>query len=193
MDKKNAWEKYPKGEKRDSVFAFGEEYRKFISECKTERECASYIYDLAKEAGFVDLDEAIETGTALKAGDKIIANNMGKGLALFILGKQGLEAGMNILGAHIDSPRIDLKQVPLFEDTEMAMLDTHYYGGIKKYQWVTVPLAIHGVVCKKDGSVVNVAIGDDPSDPVVGISDLLIHLSGNQMQKPAATVIEVKT
>ena len=190
MSKKNAWEKYPQGEKRQAVFAFGEEYRKFISECKTERECTSYIYDLAKEAGFVDLEEAIATGIALKAGDKLIANNMGKGLALFVLGNKGLEDGMNILGAHIDSPRIDLKQVPLFEDTEMAMLDTHYYGGIKKYQWVTLPLALHGVICKKDGTLVNVNIGDKPEDPVFGITDLLIHLSADQMDKKAAKVIE---
>ena len=162
MERKNAWEKYPQGEKRNEVFAFAEEYRKFISECKTERECTTYIYDLAKEAGFIDLDEAIAAGTALKAGDRVMANNMDKGLAMFILGEKSLEAGMNILGAHVDSPRIDLKQVPLFEDTEMAMLDTHYYGGIKKYQWVTIPLALHGVICKKDGTTVKVNIGDKP-------------------------------
>ena len=140
MEKKNAWEKYPQGKKRDAVFAFAEDYRKFISDCKTERECASEIYAHAKNAGFKDLDELITKGKKLKAGDKIIANNMGKALALFVLGKKPLEEGMNILGAHIDSPRIDLKQVPFFEDTEMAMLDTHYYGGIKKYQWVALPL-----------------------------------------------------
>ena len=126
----------------------------------------------------------------MKAGDRIIANNMGKGLALFILGEKNLEAGMNILGAHIDSPRMDLKQVPLFEDTEMAMLDTHYYGGIKKYQWVTLPLALHGVICKKDGTTVEVNIGDKPGDPVVGITDLLIHLSAEQLEKKGAKVIE---
>ena len=190
MERKNAWAKYPQGEKRDTVFAFAEEYRKFISECKTERECTTYIYDLAKEAGFVDLDEAIAAGTTLKAGDKVMANNMGKGLALFVLGQKSLEEGMNIAGAHIDSPRIDLKQVPLFEDTEMALLDTHYYGGIKKYQWVTLPLALHGVICKKDGTTVNVNIGDKPEDPVFGITDLLIHLSAEQMEKKAAKVIE---
>ena len=123
MERKNAWEKYPQGEKRDALFAFAEEYRKFISECKTERECATYVYELAKKEGFIDLDEAIAAGTALKAGDKVMANNMGKGLAMFILGKKGLEEGMNILGAHIDSPRIDLKQVPLFEDTEIERLN----------------------------------------------------------------------
>ena len=190
MEKKNAWEKYPVGEKREAVFAFAEDYRKFISDCKTERECTTELYAQAKAAGFQDLDELIEAGKSLKAGDKVIANNMGKGLALFILGEKSLEAGMNILGAHIDSPRMDLKQVPLYEDTEMAMLDTHYYGGIKKYQWVTLPLALHGVICKKDGTTVEVNIGDKPGDPVVGITDLLIHLSADQLEKKGAKVIE---
>ena len=190
MEKQNAWMKYPQGEQRDKVFAFAEDYRIFLSECKTERECASELYAQAKEAGFADLDELIASGKAVKAGDKIIANNMGKGLALFILGEKPLEAGMNILGAHIDSPRIDLKQVPLFEDSSMAMLDTHYYGGIKKYQWVTLPLALHGVVCKKDGTTVCVNIGEKPEDPVFGITDLLVHLSAEQMEKKAAKVIE---
>ena len=190
MEKKNAWDKYPVGEKRDAVFAFAEDYRKFISDCKTERECTTELYEQALAAGFEDLDALIESGKTLKAGDKVIANNMGKGLALFILGEKSLEKGMNILGAHIDSPRIDLKQVPLYEDTEMAMLDTHYYGGIKKYQWVTLPLALHGVICKKDGTTVNVNIGDKPGDPVVGITDLLIHLSADQLEKKGAKVIE---
>ena len=190
MAKGNAWEKYPVGEKREAVFAFAEDYRKFISDCKTERECTTELYAQAKAAGFADLDELIAAGTTLKAGDKVVANNMGKGLALFILGEKSLEAGMNILGAHIDSPRIDLKQVPLFEDTEMALLDTHYYGGIKKYQWVTLPLALHGVICKKDGTTVEVNIGDKPGDPVVGITDLLIHLSADQLEKKGAKVIE---
>ncbi|MBO5098022.1 MAG: aminopeptidase [Agathobacter sp.] len=190
MAKTNAWEKYPAGEKREAVFAFAEDYRRFISDCKTERECTTELYAQAKAAGFQDLDELIAAGKTVKAGDRIIANNMGKGLALFILGEKNLEAGMNILGAHIDSPRIDLKQVPLFEDTEMAMLDTHYYGGIKKYQWVTLPLALHGVICKKDGTTVEVNIGDKPGDPVVGITDLLIHLSAEQLEKKGAKVIE---
>jgi aspartyl aminopeptidase len=190
MDKKNAWTKYPEGEQRDAVFAFAEDYRKFISDCKTERECAAELYAKAREAGFADFDEAVASGTTLKSGDKIVANNMGKGLALFILGKQPLENGMNILGAHIDSPRMDLKQVPLYEDTELAMLDTHYYGGIKKYQWVTLPLALHGIICKKDGTTVKVNIGDKPEDPVFGVSDLLIHLSADQMEKKGAKVIE---
>ena len=190
MEKKNAWNKYPAGEKRDALMAFAEDYRKFISDCKTERECTTTLYAEAKAAGYQDLDELIAAGATVKAGDKIVANNMGKGLAMFILGEKSMEAGMNILGAHIDSPRIDLKQVPLYEDTEMAMLDTHYYGGIKKYQWVTLPLALHGVICKKDGTTVEVNIGDKPGDPVVGITDLLIHLSAEQLDKKAAKVIE---
>ena len=190
MEKKNAWEKYPQGKKRDEVFQFAEEYRKFISACKTERECTASLYEKAKEAGFQDMDELIASGASVKAGDKIVANNMGKGLALFVMGEKGLQDGMNILGAHIDSPRLDLKQVPLYEDTQMAMLDTHYYGGVKKYQWVTLPMALHGVICKKDGTTVKVNIGDKPGDPVFGVSDLLIHLSADQMEKKAAKVIE---
>ncbi|MGN0426246.1 MAG: aminopeptidase [Agathobacter sp.] len=190
MEKKNAWEKYPEGKKREQVFAFAEDYRKFISECKTERECAAALYEDAKKNGYKDFDEVVKAGKKLKAGDKIVANNMGKGLAMFIIGTKDMEQGMNILGAHIDSPRMDLKQVPLYEDTEMAFLDTHYYGGIKKYQWVTLPLALHGVICKKDGSTVTVNIGDKPGDPVFGVSDLLVHLSADQMEKKAAKVIE---
>ena len=190
MEKKNAWEKYPEGKKRDEVFSFAEDYRKFISDCKTERECTSAVYKDAVAHGYKDLDELIKNKTALKAGDRIVADNMGKGVALFNIGKKSIEDGMNILGAHIDSPRMDLKQVPLYEDTEMALLDTHYYGGIKKYQWVTLPLALHGVICKKDGTTVKVNIGDKPGDPVVGVSDLLIHLSGDQMSKKASEVIE---
>ena len=189
MEKKNAWDKYPSN-KREEIFAFAETYRNFISDCKTERECTAYLYAKAKEAGFADMDELIASSATLKAGDKVIANNMGKGLAMFILGSKDMEQGMNILGAHIDSPRLDLKQVPLYEDTEMAMLDTHYYGGVKKYQWVTLPLALHGVICKKDGTTVKVNIGEKPTDPVFGISDLLIHLSADQMEKKAAKVIE---
>lgn len=190
MEKKNAWEKYPEGKKRDEVFSFAEDYRKFISDCKTERECTSAVYKDAVAHGYKDLDELIRNKTAVKAGDRIVADNMGKGVALFNIGKKSIEDGMNILGAHIDSPRMDLKQVPLYEDTEMALLDTHYYGGIKKYQWVTLPLALHGVICKKDGTTVKVNIGDKPGDPVVGVSDLLIHLSGDQMSKKASEVIE---
>ncbi|MBO5071005.1 MAG: aminopeptidase [Roseburia sp.] len=190
MERKNAWEKYPEGEKREKVYQFAEGYRKFISACKTERECVTVLEAKAKEAGFVSLEKVIEEKKELKAGDRVYVNNMGKGLAMFVIGKKPMEQGMNILGAHIDSPRMDLKQDPLYEDTDFAMLDTHYYGGIKKYQWVTLPLALHGVIAKKDGTLVQVNVGDKPGDPVFGVSDLLPHLSGEQMEKSAAKVIE---
>lgn len=189
MERKNAWEKYPEGE-RDTLMQFGESYRKFISDCKTERECTRQFVQMASNAGFSDLQEIIRAGRALKPGDKVYAVNMEKEVALYIIGRQPLEQGMNILGAHIDSPRLDLKQNPLYEDTEMAMLDTHYYGGVKKYQWVTMPLALHGVFVKKDGTTVPVSIGDQPGDPVFGVSDLLIHLAGEQLEKKANKVIE---
>ena len=178
MENKIAWEKYPEGNKQEEVFQFAENYRKFISDCKTERECVTFFVEKAEKAGFVNLEKVIAEHTTLKAGDRVYANNMGKGMALFVIGKESMEKGMNILGAHIDSPRLDLKQDPLYEDTDFAMLDTHYYGGIKKYQWVTLPLALHGVIAKKDGTVVKVNVGDKPGDPVFGVSDLLIHLSG---------------
>ena len=190
MERQNAWGKYPEGKKREAVYQFAEDYRKFISDCKTERECVTEFEKKAVNAGFLKLEDVIEKGTALKAGVKIIANNMGKGIAMFVIGKKPIEEGMNILGAHIDSPRMDLKQDPLYEDTDFALLDTHYYGGIKKYQWVTLPLALHGVIVKKDGTVVQVNIGDKPGDPVFGVSDLLIHLSADQLEKKGAKVIE---
>ncbi|SER42392.1 aminopeptidase [Lachnobacterium bovis] len=190
MEKKNAWLKYSDEEDKKKVFDFADGYKKFISDCKTERECAQEFYTKALDNGFKDLNEVIAADTTLKAGDKIIANNMGKEIAMFILGKEDLEKGMNILGAHIDSPRMDLKQVPLYEDTEMTFLDTHYYGGIKKYQWVTLPLALHGVIAKKDGTVVKVNIGENPDDPVFGVSDLLIHLSADQLSKKGDKVVE---
>ncbi len=189
MERKNAWDKYPQ-ESRNALMEFGEKYRQFISGCKTERECTDKFVHMAKNAGFSNLEEIIKANEALKPGDKVYASNKGKGLVMFTIGRQPLEQGMNILGAHIDSPRLDLKQNPLYEDTEMAMLDTHYYGGVKKYQWVTLPLALHGVFVKKDGTVIPVSIGDKPGDPVFGISDLLIHLAGEQMEKKAAKVIE---
>ena len=190
VERKNAWEKYPKKEDREPIFSFAEGYRTFLSRCKTERACVTELYQVAVDKGFRDLDELVAAGKQLKPGDKVIANNMGKGIAMFVVGKKDLEEGMRILGAHIDSPRMDLKQVPLYEDTQMAMLDTHYYGGVKKYQWVTLPLALHGVICRKDGSTVCVNIGDKPGDPVLGISDLLIHLAGEQLEKKAAKVVE---
>ena len=190
MERANAWKKYPEGKKRKVVFDFAEDYRKFLSACKTERECNDFFVAEAEKNGFKNLEKLIGTGKKLKAGDKVYISNHGKGLALFVIGKEPLEKGLNILGAHIDSPRMDLKQNPLYEDSDMALLDTHYYGGIKKYQWVTIPLALHGVVAKKDGTVVKVNIGDDPKDPVFGVSDLLIHLAADQMDKKGAKVVE---
>ena len=186
IEKKNAWEKYPQGPEREKLFAFAEDYRRFISGCKTERECTASVYADATGHGFVDLDELIETGKSVKAGDKIIANNMGKGLALFIVGSKPLEKGMNILGAHIDSPRMDLKQVPLYEDTDMALFDTHYYGGIKKYQWPTIPLALIGVIYTRDGKKVEINVGMKEGDPIFYVSDLLIHMAQDQMKKTLA-------
>ena len=190
MENKIAWEKYPEGNKREEVFQFAENYRKFISDCKTERECVTSFVEKAEKAGFVNLEKVIAEHTALKAGDRVYANNMGKGMALFVIGKESMEKGMNILGAHIDSPRLDLKQDPLYEDTDFAMLDTHYYGGIKKYQWVAIPLALHGVVALKNGECVEVVIGEDACDAVVGVSDLLIHLAAKQMEKKGSSVVE---
>ncbi|MDD6381716.1 MAG: aminopeptidase [Lachnospiraceae bacterium] len=190
MEKKNAWLKYTKKKDRQKVMDFAEEYREFLSDCKTERECTSFFAEEAEKAGFKNLDDVIANDGTIKPGDRLYRTNRGKNIALFVIGEEPLSKGMNILGAHIDSPRMDLKQVPLYEDTEMAMLDTHYYGGIKKYQWVTLPMALHGVVARKDGSVVEVRVGEDPDDPVVGVSDLLIHLAGDQMKKSGTKVVE---
>lgn len=187
MKTENAWKKYAD---KTEVFAFSEAYKEFISSCKTERECVTEMVQQAEKIGYRNLDEIVEKGETLKAGDKVYANNKGKGLALYLIGEEPLEKGMRILGAHIDSPRLDLKQNPLYEDQELALLDTHYYGGVKKYQWVTIPLALHGVVSKKDGENVTVVIGEDEQDPVLGISDLLIHLSQKQLQKTASEVVE---
>ncbi len=187
--KENAWNKYDDQGKQE-IFTFCEGYRQYISDCKTERECVAHAIQLAKQHGYKDLDEMIKKGEKLKAGDKVYANNMGKAIILFLIGEQPLEAGMRILGAHVDSPRIDLKQNPLYEDSELVLLDTHYYGGIKKYQWVTLPLALHGVVVKKDGTKIEVTVGEHADDPVVGITDLLAHLSATQMDKKAAKVVE---
>ena len=187
MKTENAWKKY---QDKKEVFDFCEEYKNFMSCCKTERECVSRMVDLAVKAGYENLEEVIASGKELKPGDKVYANNMGKTLAMYIIGEEPMEKGMRILGAHVDSPRLDLKQNPLYEDTELALLDTHYYGGVKKYQWVTLPMALHGVVVKKNGEIVQVSIGEKAEEPVVGISDLLIHLSGKQMQKNASEVVE---
>lgn len=186
---KNPWLKY-QGEKREELFEFCKGYIDYMSICKTERECVLTSIEMAKAFGFRDLEEIIEKKESLKQGDKVYINNKDKTLALFIIGEEPMEKGLRILGAHIDSPRLDLKQNPLYEDTNLAMMETHYYGGVKKYQWVTLPLALHGVVVKKDGTKIDVVIGEDDKDPVVGISDLLIHLSQDQLQKKANVVIE---
>ena len=166
------------------------EYKEFLDQGKTERECVTRAVKMAKEKGYKNLTDFIENKTPIKAGDKIYATYMKKAIALFQIGTVPMEKGMNILGAHIDSPRLDLKQNPLYEEGGFAYFDTHYYGGIKKYQWVTLPLAIHGVVAKKDGEVVEISIGEKEEDPVFCITDLLIHLAGEQMEKKAAKVIE---
>ena len=189
MERKNAWKEYTEAEVSE-LEKLNESYRKFLDAGKTERECVKQAVAMAEAAGYLDLKKVIEEGKKVKAGDKLYAVNMKKSLALFQIGKQPLEKGMAILGAHIDSPRLDIKQNPLYEDTELAYLDTHYYGGIKKYQWVTLPLAIHGVIAKNDGTIVDVCIGEDENDPVFCVTDLLIHLAGENMEKKANKVIE---
>ena len=184
MYAKNTWEKYK--DQLNEVFDYNEDYKHYISKNKTERACVKDSIKLAEEKGF----KPLESFDTLKSGDKVYVTNRGKNIALFIIGKKPLTEGMRILGAHIDSPRMDLKQNPLYESEGFTLADTHYYGGIKKYQWVTIPLSLYGVVCKKDGTVVDVVIGEDENDPVVGISDLLIHLSADQLDKKAAKVIE---
>lgn len=189
MEIKNAWTKYSDKE-LEELESLNTEYKEFLNTGKTERECIEEIVRQAKEAGYKNLDDIIKKDKKLKAGDKVYSVWMKKSIAMFIIGKKPIEEGMNILGAHIDSPRLDIKQNPLYEDTELAYLDTHYYGGIKKYQWVTLPLAIHGVVVKTDGEVINIVIGEDENDPVLFISDLLIHLAQEQIEKKASKVIE---
>ncbi len=189
MERPNAWKAYDEAAVAELEQLCGD-YRAFISENKTERECVVSSVKLAEAAGYTNLDTAIAEGRTLKAGDKVYAVSHNKTLMLVNLGEQPLEQGMNILGAHIDSPRLDLKQNPLYEAGDMAYLDTHYYGGVKAYHWVATPLALHGVVCKKDGTTVEVRVGEDASDPVFCISDLLIHLAGDQMKKPAAEAVD---
>lgn len=185
----NAWLKYDECQ-IEELMDYCEGYKKYISVCKTERECVAETIRQAEEKGYRDLKKIIRENKTIKEGDKVYINNMDKALALFLVGREPLDRGMKILGAHIDSPRIDIKQNPLYEDTDLAMLDTHYYGMVKKYQWVTLPLAIHGVVVKKDGTRLKVIIGEDENDPVIGISDLLIHLSDRQLEKKGSVVVE---
>ena len=189
MERKHAWLSYGESDEKE-MEKLAKDYRAFLDAGKTERECVTELVREAEANGYVSLEAKQAAGEKIQPGDKVYAVGMKKIMALFHVGQEPLEKGMNILGAHIDSPRLDVKQNPLYEDTDLAYLDTHYYGGVKKYQWVALPLAIHGVIAKKDGSVVNVTIGEDENDPVVYITDLLIHLAGKQLQKKAAEVIE---
>ncbi len=189
MERKNIWTKYDEKE-LEALEQLNKGYMTFLDNGKTERESVREAIIMAEEKGYKDLNELIKKGEKLKAGDKVYATIMKKAVALFLIGEEPLENGMNILGAHVDSPRLDVKQNPLYEDTGLAYLDTHYYGGIKKYQWVTIPLAIHGVVVKKDGTVIDIVVGEKEDDPVVFISDLLVHLSREQLEKKASKVIE---
>jgi aspartyl aminopeptidase len=189
MERKNLWEIYDE-KHLTALENLMEGYKNYLDTGKTERESIRESIRLAKEAGYQDLNDVIASGKKLQKGDRVYAVCMEKTIAMFQIGEEPLENGMNILGAHVDSPRIDVKQNPLYEAAEFAYLDTHYYGGIKKYQWVTIPLAIHGVVVKKDGTKVEVVIGEDEKDPVFVITDLLIHLSQEQLEKNAAKVIE---
>lgn len=189
MERPNAWLDYTQEQLAD-LNRVCEGYKRFISDNKIEREVCAASIEQARAAGYRDLEELVAQGVALAPGDKVYASNHGKGVLLVQLGTEPLENGLNILGAHIDSPRLDVKQNPLDEKNELVTLDTHYYGGIKKYQWVAIPLAIHGVVCKKDGTTVNVCVGESADDPVFCVSDLLIHLSKDQLAKTASDVIE---
>ena len=189
MERKNAWKSYSKTDLK-KLEELCEGYKDYLFNGKTEREGVKFIIEKAKAAGYISLEDAISKKKKLKAGDKIYAVCMGKTVALFNIGKKNLEEGMNILGAHLDSPRLDVKQNPLYESKDLAYLDTHYYGGIKKYQWVTLPLAIHGVVAKTDGTTVDIVIGEDENDPVFCVTDILIHLAQDQMVKKASVAVE---
>lgn len=189
MERPNAWKGYTKKEQKE-LNKLSREYKEFLDEGKTERECVRKAVRMAEDAGYKNLADIVASGKKLKAGDKVYSVGMKKMVSLFQIGKKPMEDGMAILGAHIDSPRLDIKQNPLYEEGGFAYLDTHYYGGIKKYQWVTLPLAIHGVIVKKDGTVVEVSIGEEESEPVFCVTDLLIHLAGERMEKKANKVIE---
>lgn len=189
MEKKNTWETYSEKQLKEAD-VFADEYRNFLDEGKTERECVDYIINAAEKSGYRELQDVIKKGGKLKKGDKVYAVWMNKSVVMFRIGESPMAEGMNILGAHIDSPRLDVKQNPLYEEGGFAYLDTHYYGGVKKYQWVTLPLAIHGVIVKKDGTTVEINIGENEDDPVFFISDLLIHLASEQLEKKASKVIE---
>ena len=189
MEKKNTWETYSDKQIKE-VEKFAKEYKHFLDKGKTERECIDVIVNQIEADGYVELEKVIKSGKQLQKGDKVYSVCMNKSIVMFKIGEKSMTEGMNILGAHLDSPRLDIKQNPLFEEGGFAYLDTHYYGGVKKYQWVTLPLAIHGVVVKKDGTTVEISIGEEDDDPVFFISDLLIHLAQEQLEKKAAKVIE---
>lgn len=189
MKNENAWLKYTE-EDLERLDTLCNDYKSFLNVSKTEREAATEIIRRAKEQGYEDLEDYIRENKRILPGDKLYVNNKGKAVALFHIGTEPITNGMNILGAHIDSPRIDLKANPLYEEDGFAYFDTHYYGGIKKYQWVTLPLALHGVVVKKDGTKVQINLGENEDEPVLGITDLLPHLAGDQMKKEASKVID---
>ena len=189
MERKNAWLKYDEAEKK-ACMNYCEGYRQYLSASKTERESVAEAVKMIEACGYRNLKDIVAAGETLKAGDKVYSVNMEKTLSMFLIGEEPMEKGMKILGAHVDSPRLDLKQNPLYEDMEFVLMDTHYYGGIKKYQWVAMPLALHGVVIKKDGTKVDIVIGEKEDDPVVCITDLLPHLGAKQMSKKAGEVIE---
>ena len=189
MERKNIWNTYNK-EQLMELDRINEKYKACLDAGKTERECVELGIRMAEEAGYQSLEEILSSEKKLKAGDRVYAVNMDKMLALFRIGEEPISAGMNILGAHIDSPRVDVKQNPLYENEGFSYLDTHYYGGIKKYQWVAQPLSLHGVIVKKDGAVVKVNIGEDAGDPVFVITDLLVHLAQEQLEKKASKVID---
>ena len=188
MNKKNAWATYTR-EQTKAAYDFSEDYKKFLDNAKTEREAVDALVNMAEDEGFCELNRLIESGEKLNAGDKVYTVWMNKSIVLFKIGKEPMENGMNIIGAHIDSPRLDVKQNPLYEDSGLAYLDTHYYGGIKKYLYVALPLAIHGVIVRKDGTTTILNVGEDADDPVFFISDLLIHLSQELMTKKASEVV----
>ncbi len=189
MEQKNTWLSYT-SEQKEELEALCLKYLDFLDRGKTERECTDYAVNAAEAAGYKNLKNLMDSGEQVKSGDKVYAEWMGKTVALFHIGSEPIEDGLNILGAHIDSPRLDVKQNPLYEESELAYLDTHYYGGIKKYQWVALPLAIHGVIVKTDGTTVELRLGDEEGDPVFCVTDLLIHLAGEQLEKKATKVVE---
>ena len=189
MEYEKVWKKYSQAELK-KLEKLNADYIDFLSNGKTERECVDQIVNMAEASGYVELDKLIGSKKKLKTGDKVYTVWMNKSVCLFRIGKKPFSAGMNILGAHIDSPRMDVKSNPLYEKDDFALLDTHYYGGIKKYQYTALPLAIHGVVVKKDGSTIEINVGEDPDDPVFFVSDLLIHLAQDQMEKKGSKVVE---